>query len=84
VRSHCPLAISSPTALYAVPAPTCTYLPLFPFALSRCLDRLLQYNPDLQQFPIVVSQDCGHAETAAVIRSYADRGVQHMEVREWG
>ncbi|NXS60831.1 MGAT1 acetylglucosaminyltransferase, partial [Brachypteracias leptosomus] len=38
--------------------------------VRRCLDKLLRYRPSAQRFPVIVSQDCGHAETAAVIASY--------------
>ena len=38
--------------------------------VKRCLDLLLQYRPSAEQFPIIVSQDCGHQPTADVIRSY--------------
>ena len=31
--------------------------------VSRALDLLISYRPDKEQFPIIVSQDCGHAET---------------------
>lgn len=43
--------------------------------VKRALDRLLQFRPSAAQFPIVVSQDCGHASTAQVIRSYGDQLV---------
>ncbi|XP_078740864.1 alpha-1,3-mannosyl-glycoprotein 2-beta-N-acetylglucosaminyltransferase isoform X2 [Lampetra fluviatilis] len=45
--------------------------------VSRCLDRLLRFRPSAARFPIVVSQDCGHAETARVIQSYGDQ-VTHL------
>ena len=38
--------------------------------VRRCLDLLLKYRPSSERFPIVVSQDCGHVETAEVVRSY--------------
>ena len=38
--------------------------------VKRCLDLLLEYRPSAKQFPIIVSQDCGHQPTAEVIRSY--------------
>ena len=38
--------------------------------VKRCLDSLLKYRPSEEKFPIVVSQDCGHQETAQVIASY--------------
>lgn len=45
--------------------------------VKRCLDLLLQYQPSPKQFPIIVSQDCGHQETANVIASYGSR-VTHI------
>ena len=46
--------------------------------VRRCLDKLLQYRPSAELYPIIVSQDCGHAETAEVIRSYGDK-VTHLK-----
>ena len=48
--------------------------------VQRCLDKLLEHRP--VGTPIIVSQDCGHAETAAVISTYASKGVMHIEVRD--
>lgn len=45
--------------------------------VRRSLDRLLQYRPSSELHPIIVSQDCGHAETAHVIDSYGDK-VTHI------
>ncbi|XP_055487822.1 LOW QUALITY PROTEIN: alpha-1,3-mannosyl-glycoprotein 2-beta-N-acetylglucosaminyltransferase b [Leucoraja erinacea] len=45
--------------------------------IRRCLDKLLQHRPSKELYPIVVSQDCGHEETARVIASYGDR-VLHL------
>uniref|UniRef100_A0A3B1K1I4 Alpha-1,3-mannosyl-glycoprotein 2-beta-N-acetylglucosaminyltransferase n=1 Tax=Astyanax mexicanus TaxID=7994 RepID=A0A3B1K1I4_ASTMX len=41
--------------------------------VKRCLDKLLEYRPSAESFPIIVSQDCGHAETANVIASYGSQ-----------
>ncbi|KAG7501366.1 hypothetical protein JOB18_047620 [Solea senegalensis] len=41
--------------------------------VKRSLDKLIQYRPSPQLHPIIVSQDCGHAETARVIGSYGDQ-----------
>ncbi|XP_041664899.1 alpha-1,3-mannosyl-glycoprotein 2-beta-N-acetylglucosaminyltransferase b [Cheilinus undulatus] len=41
--------------------------------VKRSLDKLIQYRPSPQLYPIIVSQDCGHAETARVIGSYGDQ-----------
>ncbi|KAM4696493.1 alpha-1,3-mannosyl-glycoprotein 2-beta-N-acetylglucosaminyltransferase isoform 1-T2 [Rhinophrynus dorsalis] len=46
-------------------------------SVKRCLDSLLKYRPSAEQFPIIVSQDCGHAETGRVIDSYGD-AVTHI------
>lgn len=45
--------------------------------VRRSLDRLIQYRPSSELHPIIVSQDCGHAETAYVIDSYGDK-VTHI------
>uniref|UniRef100_UPI00398E69DF alpha-1,3-mannosyl-glycoprotein 2-beta-N-acetylglucosaminyltransferase b n=1 Tax=Pristiophorus japonicus TaxID=55135 RepID=UPI00398E69DF len=45
--------------------------------IRRCLDKLLSYRPSKELFPILVSQDCGHEETARVIASYGDQ-VLHL------
>ncbi|XP_022246568.1 alpha-1,3-mannosyl-glycoprotein 2-beta-N-acetylglucosaminyltransferase-like isoform X2 [Limulus polyphemus] len=41
--------------------------------IKRNLDQLLKYRPSKEQFPIVVSQDCGHEPTTKVIQSYGDQ-----------
>ncbi|NWR95940.1 MGAT1 acetylglucosaminyltransferase, partial [Furnarius figulus] len=46
--------------------------------VRRCLDKLLLYRPSARRFPVIVSQDCGHAETARVIASYGD-AVAHIQ-----
>lgn len=45
--------------------------------VKRSLDKLTQYRPTPELYPIIVSQDCGHAETAHVISSYGDQ-VTHI------
>ncbi|XP_076013253.1 alpha-1,3-mannosyl-glycoprotein 2-beta-N-acetylglucosaminyltransferase b [Genypterus blacodes] len=45
--------------------------------VKRSLDRLIQYRPSPELFPIIVSQDCGHGETARVIGSYGEQ-VTHI------
>lgn len=51
--------------------------------VSRSLDLLIKYrqtNNRAEQFPIIVSQDCGHKETAKVISSYAaKKQVIHLQ-----
>ena len=43
------------------------------------LSLLCRYRPSAKQFPIIVSQDCGHVETAAVIQSYiTTRNISHF------
>ena len=46
-----------------------------PEYVKKCIDTLLEKRPaDLKaQFPIVVSQDCGHEETEKVIASYGNK-----------
>ncbi|KAK2176493.1 hypothetical protein NP493_659g01051 [Ridgeia piscesae] len=46
-------------------------------AIKRCLDQLIEHRPSETQFPIIVSQDCGHAPTAKVIQSYGTK-VKHI------
>lgn len=46
-------------------------------SVRRCLDKLLRYRPSARRFPLIVSQDCGHAETARVIASYG-AAVAHI------
>lgn len=46
--------------------------------VRRCLDKLLEHRPSRELHPIIVSQDCGHAETAEVIRSYGEQ-VTHLQ-----
>ena len=41
--------------------------------VERCLDSLLRYRPSEKKFPVIVSQDCGHEETARVINNYRDK-----------
>jgi len=45
--------------------------------VSKCLDSLLQYLP-AEGYSIIVSQDCGHQETADAIKAYSDR-ITYME-----
>ncbi|KAM3595687.1 uncharacterized protein V6R79_001138 [Siganus canaliculatus] len=45
--------------------------------VKRSLDKLIQYRPSPELYPIIVSQDCGHAETARVIDSYGHQ-VTHI------
>ncbi|KAG5264594.1 hypothetical protein AALO_G00255920 [Alosa alosa] len=45
--------------------------------VRRSLDKLIQYRPSPALYPIIVSQDCGHAETARVIGSYGSQ-VMHI------
>jgi len=41
--------------------------------VNRALDLLLTYRPNKEHFPIIVTQDCGHKDTQAVIESYGDQ-----------
>ncbi|TRY60210.1 hypothetical protein DNTS_026360 [Danionella cerebrum] len=47
--------------------------------VKRSLDKLIQYRPSPELYPIIVSQDCGHADTARVIGSY---GSQLTHIRQ--
>ncbi|XP_058795569.1 alpha-1,3-mannosyl-glycoprotein 2-beta-N-acetylglucosaminyltransferase isoform X2 [Phymastichus coffea] len=47
--------------------------------VKRCLDRLLKFRPNDQQFPIIVSQDCGHYQTSNVIKSYGKK-IVHIQL----
>ncbi|KRT83747.1 hypothetical protein AMK59_4564 [Oryctes borbonicus] len=53
-------------------------IPILVFAcnrvsVSRCLDQLIRYRPNPDQFPIIVSQDCNHKETTDVINKYGSQ-----------
>ncbi|KAJ8925529.1 hypothetical protein NQ315_009368 [Exocentrus adspersus] len=53
-------------------------IPVLVFACNRvtinkCLDRLIQYRPDPDLFPVIVSQDCSHEETKSVIEKYGNQ-----------
>ena len=52
--------------------------------VQRCLDSLLKYRSSEKKFPIVVSQDCGHMETARVIANYEDKimYIKHPELTD--
>lgn len=47
--------------------------------VSKCIDQLLKYRPSREQFPIIVSQDCGHRPTADAIELYGDE-ITRIEV----
>ncbi|XP_034951613.1 alpha-1,3-mannosyl-glycoprotein 2-beta-N-acetylglucosaminyltransferase isoform X2 [Chelonus insularis] len=40
--------------------------------VQRCLNQLIKLRPSAEQFPIIVSQDCEHQQTADIIKSYGD------------
>ena len=46
--------------------------------IQRCLDQLIKFRPNVEQFPIIVSQDCGHGPTSDVIRHYGNK-VTHIQ-----
>jgi alpha-1,3-mannosyl-glycoprotein beta-1,2-N-acetylglucosaminyltransferase len=46
-------------------------------SVKRCLDLLIKYRPSVEHHPIIVSQDCGHEPTAAVIQSYGNQ-IKHI------
>ncbi|XP_069490920.1 alpha-1,3-mannosyl-glycoprotein 2-beta-N-acetylglucosaminyltransferase isoform X2 [Ambystoma mexicanum] len=67
----------------ALPQPDNTVIPVLVIAcdrstVRRCLDKLIQHRPSKERFPIIVSQDCGHEETARVIANYGD-AVRHIK-----
>ncbi|KAK3733608.1 hypothetical protein RRG08_056963 [Elysia crispata] len=48
--------------------------------VNRALDKLLEYRPSISKFPIIVSQDCGHAQTAEVIQKYVkSHNITHIK-----
>lgn len=49
--------------------------------VKRNLDQLLKFRPSPRQFPIIVSQDCGHEPTTRVVQSYGDQLtlIQHPD-----
>ncbi len=50
-----------------------------PSAIQRSLTNLLDTRPSPTQFPIIVSQDCGHQPTAEAIQRFGDK-VTHIKV----
>ncbi|XP_033337392.2 alpha-1,3-mannosyl-glycoprotein 2-beta-N-acetylglucosaminyltransferase [Megalopta genalis] len=46
--------------------------------VQRCLDQLIKYRPSIKQFPIIVSEDCQHHQTAEVIARYGDQ-IMHIQ-----
>lgn len=55
-----------------------TVIPVLVFAcnrigVTRCLDQLIQYRPNPDQFPIIVSQDCNHDDTTQAINKYGSQ-----------
>ncbi|XP_023326519.1 alpha-1,3-mannosyl-glycoprotein 2-beta-N-acetylglucosaminyltransferase [Eurytemora carolleeae] len=64
-------------------------IPILLFACNRvtvnkALDLLITYRPDKELFPIIVTQDCGHKETADVIKGYGDQviSIQQPDLSE--
>lgn len=47
--------------------------------VDRCLEQLIKLRPSKEQFPIVVSQDCDHRQTADVIARYGNQ-LLHIKV----
>lgn len=47
-------------------------------SVQRSLDQLLKYRTSAEQFPIIVSQDCGHGPTADIIGSYGYK-ITHLQ-----
>lgn len=83
IKSHKSLWKPSNKSKPKAVVPTQPVIPILVIACNRvtvrrCLDKLLEYRPSEELHPIVVSQDCGHAETAEVIRSYGKQ-VTHLQ-----
>ncbi|XP_022100478.1 alpha-1,3-mannosyl-glycoprotein 2-beta-N-acetylglucosaminyltransferase-like isoform X2 [Acanthaster planci] len=49
-----------------------------PEAIRRSLTNLLQIRPSSSQFPVIVSQDCGHQATAEEIQKFGSK-VTHIK-----
>lgn len=47
--------------------------------VQRCLDQLIKHRPSIEQFPIIVSEDCQHRQTAEVIAKYGNQ-IIHIQV----
>lgn len=47
--------------------------------VDRCLEQLIRLRPSKEQFPIIVSQDCDHRQTADVIARYGNQ-LLHIKV----
>ncbi|XP_062265451.1 alpha-1,3-mannosyl-glycoprotein 2-beta-N-acetylglucosaminyltransferase b isoform X1 [Platichthys flesus] len=71
-NSNLPTSVASPQVVIPILVIACDRV-----TVKRSLDRLIQYRPSPELYPIIVSQDCGHAETAHVIGSYGDQ-VTHI------
>ncbi|KAM9324136.1 alpha-1,3-mannosyl-glycoprotein 2-beta-N-acetylglucosaminyltransferase [Gastrophryne carolinensis] len=74
---------SFPSPTRSGPDPQPAVIPILVVAcdrpsVRRCLDSLLKHRPSVEQFPVIVSQDCGHAETSRVIDSYGD-AITHIK-----
>lgn len=83
IKSHKSLWKPSNESKPNVVVPTQPVIPILVIACNRvsvrrCLDKLLEYRPSEELHPIIVSQDCGHAETAEAIRSYGKQ-VTHLQ-----
>ncbi|XP_076237692.1 alpha-1,3-mannosyl-glycoprotein 2-beta-N-acetylglucosaminyltransferase isoform X2 [Calliopsis andreniformis] len=46
--------------------------------VQRCLNQLIKYRPSIEQFPIIVSEDCQHRQTAEVIARYGNE-IIHIQ-----
>lgn len=46
--------------------------------VQRCLDQLIKHRPSIEQFPIIVSEDCQHRQTAEVIARYGNQ-IIHIQ-----
>lgn len=83
IKSHESLWKPSNKSKPKVVDPTQAVIPILVIACNRvtvrrCLDKLLEYRPSEELHPVIVSQDCGHAETAEAIRAYGKQ-VTHLQ-----
>ncbi|XP_034030085.1 alpha-1,3-mannosyl-glycoprotein 2-beta-N-acetylglucosaminyltransferase a [Thalassophryne amazonica] len=82
IKTHRTFRMSSNRSKLQVVAPQ-PVIPVLVIAcnratVKRCLDSLLKHRPSPELHPIIVSQDCGHAETAEVIHSYGNQ-ITHLK-----
>lgn len=50
--------------------------------IQRCLDQLIKLRPNVENFPIIVSQDCIHQPTTNIIEKYGKR-IFYIKVKNY-